>query len=246
MKKIFLLLIPFIALNSALAESDRHSPEVVSCTSMVYPKEAQVRGEEGTVELQFELMANAKVGSIMIRKSSGFASLDEAAIDYIKSCSYKAAIKDSISINSLTAQKIVFRLVGDASEIRLVKNNNSESERRLKEANLARMARLAGTVRSDPASIGSPQPAPGYPALVKRRIIPHIVFAKEVDGNPRAEVEVTTASDGNIIGVRLLSSSGDSDWDQAVLKAVIRAKSLPFDSNGNVPPKLIIHFRPKD
>ena len=44
---------------------------------------------------------------------------------------------------------------------------------------------------------------------------------------------------------RLVKSSGNKEWDEAVLRAVDRTASLPGD-NGLVPPALILVFRPKD
>ena len=85
-----------------------------------------------------------------------------------------------------------------------------------------------------------------YSQRVAQRIKPNIVFIEDIEGNPAAEVEVTPANDGKVIGVRLLKSSGNKVWDEAVLKAVIRTKSLPLDTNGTIPQFLIIRFKPKD
>ena len=71
------------------------------------------------------------------------------------------------------------------------------------------------------------------------------MFTGQVDGNPSAEVEVRAAAGGSIISKRLVKSSGNKDWDEAVLRAIDRTNTLPSD-NGRVPPALILVFRPKD
>jgi colicin import membrane protein len=72
------------------------------------------------------------------------------------------------------------------------------------------------------------------------------VFTEELAGNPTATVEVRTAPDGTIVGRKLLKSSGDKGWDEAVLKAIDKTQTLPRDTDGRVPPLLEISFKPKD
>jgi colicin import membrane protein len=42
----------------------------------------------------------------------------------------------------------------------------------------------------------------------------------------------------------LVKRSGHPDWDEAVLRAIDRTSSLPRDTDGRVPPVLLISFRP--
>ena len=72
------------------------------------------------------------------------------------------------------------------------------------------------------------------------------VFTDEVSGNPSATVEVQCAPDGRIIGRRLLTRSGVSAWDDAVLRAIDRTEVLPLDEKGKVPSVMQISFRPHD
>ena len=65
-------------------------------------------------------------------------------------------------------------------------------------------------------------------------------------GYPRAEVEVRAAPDGTITGTRLIQSSGNKAWDDAVLRALQKTETLPRDVDGRVPSSLVIGFRPKD
>ena len=89
-------------------------------------------------------------------------------------------------------------------------------------------------------------PSASYAGRIRARIKPIITFTEDVAGNPKAEVEVRTSPDGTIISRKLLSSSGNKAWDEAVLKAIDKTGSLPRDEDGRVPPVLEISFRPKD
>lgn len=89
-------------------------------------------------------------------------------------------------------------------------------------------------------------PSASYAGRIRARIKPNITFTEDVAGNPKAEVEVRTSPDGTIISRKLLSSSGNKAWDEAVLKAIDKTATLPRDEDGRVPPVLEISFRPKD
>jgi colicin import membrane protein len=59
-------------------------------------------------------------------------------------------------------------------------------------------------------------------------------------------VEVRSALDGTIISQRLLKSSGNKAWDDAVIKAIVRTDTMPRDTDGRVPPVMILEFRVRD
>jgi len=90
------------------------------------------------------------------------------------------------------------------------------------------------------------EPSVSYAGRIRARIKPNIVFTSDVDGNPVAEVEVRATTDGTITSQRLVKSSGNKAWDDAVIKAIIRTETLPRDTDGRVWTPLIISFRPKD
>jgi colicin import membrane protein len=45
---------------------------------------------------------------------------------------------------------------------------------------------------------------------------------------------------------RLSNISGNKEWDQAVLRAIERTGVLPRDTDGRVPPSMVITFRPRE
>ena len=87
-------------------------------------------------------------------------------------------------------------------------------------------------------------PSASYVGRLIALIKPNIVFTGQVEGNPSAEVEVRAAAGGSIISKRLVKSSGNKEWDEAVLRAIDRTAALPRDNDGSVPPALTLVFRP--
>ncbi|HEX5805197.1 MAG TPA: cell envelope integrity protein TolA [Macromonas sp.] len=115
--------------------------------------------------------------------------------------------------------------------------------------NLERMMGLAGASGGSTAQgkdLQSSGPSASYAGKVVARIKPNIVFTDTAPGNPRAEVEVRTLPDGTLLPPKLLKSSGNSAWDDAVLRAIVRTATLPKDENGKVPGTLVLVFRPLD
>lgn len=149
----------------------------------------------------------------------------------------KAAAQAKLEAKKLEAQK----------EQQTKKQAAAEAKQR--KENLDRMnAQLGATGAAD--AKGSAQKASGpsasYGGKVRAKVKPNIVFTEDIPGNPVAEVEVRTTLDGTITSQRLVKSSGNKAWDDAVIKAIIRTESLPRDVDGRVPTPMIIEFRPKD
>ena len=149
----------------------------------------------------------------------------------------KAAAQAKLEAKKLASQK----------EQQTKKQAAAEAKQR--KENLDRMnAQLGATGAAD--AKGSAQKASGpsasYGGKVRAKVKPNIVFTEDIAGNPVAEVEVRTTLDGTIISQRLVKSSGNKAWDDAVIKAIIRTESLPRDVDGRVPTPMIIEFRPKD
>jgi colicin import membrane protein len=119
----------------------------------------------------------------------------------------------------------------------------------MRDDNLKRIAGLAGATGGDNASgsaLRSAGPSDSYGGRIRARIKPNIVFTEELVGNTPAEVEVRCAPDGTIVGKKLVKSSGNTAWDNAVLKAIDKTEVLPRDVDGRVHSPLLISFRPKD
>ncbi|MEI6183859.1 MAG: cell envelope integrity protein TolA, partial [Polynucleobacter sp.] len=118
---------------------------------------------------------------------------------------------------------------------------------------LARLRAAAGAEGGSGGTVGSGvggggNAPPGWTDKVIKKVKPLIVFnAESVSGNPAAVIQVSLAPDGAILNTSLVSSSGNSSWDRAVLLALSRAESLPKDDNGKIPQREVkLTFKPKD
>lgn len=119
----------------------------------------------------------------------------------------------------------------------------------LRQENLQRMQGMAGASGRENASgsaLKSSGPSASYAGRLVGRIKPNISYPGDVQGNPRAEVEVKVSPDGTILSRRIVQSSGHKAWDDAVLRAIDKTEVLPKDTDGRVPPVIVLGFRPQD
>ena len=115
--------------------------------------------------------------------------------------------------------------------------------------NLKRMQGLAGASggeNSTGTALKSSGPSASYAGRLVARIKPNITYPGDVVGNPRAEVEVKVGADGTVLSRRIVQSSGNKAWDDAVLRAIDKTEVLPRDTDGRVPPVIVLGFRPLD
>ena len=130
-----------------------------------------------------------------------------------------------------------------------IEKANAQAAEARRQENLRRMQGLAGATGAENATgtaLRDAGPSGSYGGRVAAKVKPHIVYPDAVAGNPRAEVEVRAAPDGTITSTRLVQSSGNKAWDDAVLRALQKTETLPRDVDGRVPSSLVIGFRPKD
>ena len=115
--------------------------------------------------------------------------------------------------------------------------------------NMKRIAGLAGATGGENATgtaLRASGPSDSYGGRIRARVKPNIVFTEDAPNNNPAEVEVKCAPDGTIVGFKLVKSSGNKAWDDAVLKAIQKTEVLPRDIDGRVHSPLLISFKPKD
>jgi len=121
-----------------------------------------------------------------------------------------------------------------------------EAQRKQNIARAMGLADASGAENAKGTAQKSAGPSASYGGMVRARVKPNIVFTEDIAGNPSAEVEVRTALDGTIMSQRLVKTSGNKAWDDAVVKAIIRTEKMPRDTDGRVPTPMILEFRPKD
>ena len=133
-------------------------------------------------------------------------------------------------------QELAAQRVAKADEALLAKQREANLERLRGLAGATGAAGAAGTAAKDAA------PSASYGGRIKARIKPNIVLTTDVSGNPITEVEVRCAADGSIIGRRIIKPSGNSTWDETVLRAIDRTEVLPRDVDGRVPAVMTLVF----
>lgn len=119
----------------------------------------------------------------------------------------------------------------------------------MRQENLKRMQGMAGASGGENATgtaLKSSGPSASYAGRLVGRIKPNITYPGDVVGNPRAEVEVKVSPDGTIQSRRIVQTSGNKAWDDAVLRAIDKTEVFPKDSDGRVPPVIVLGFRPLD
>jgi colicin import membrane protein len=137
------------------------------------------------------------------------------------------------------AKKEAQRKAAEANKLAAAEAAKDEQQSaQQREANLKRMAGIAGSSGS-PSDTGSAQqssgPSSGYGARIKARVKPNLVFTNTVTGNPKVTLEIKMAPDGTILGrPRVVKSSGNREWDDAVVRAFEKTETLPRDADGRV------------
>lgn len=120
----------------------------------------------------------------------------------------------------------------------------------IRKENMKRIAGLAGASGNENATgtaMKASGPSDSYGGRIRARVKPNITFdPSSVSGNPAAEVEVRCAPDGTIVSRKLTKSSGNTGWDNAVLKAIDKTEVLPRDTDGRVHSPLLLVFKPND
>jgi colicin import membrane protein len=135
----------------------------------------------------------------------------------------------------------------------LTARQSQQAADKQREDNLTRLDQMMksaggaqGGSSSNRASVGGKGSSTTYSAIARAAVIPNVVFTEAFDGNPLAKVEVRLQSDGTIISSRVVQTSGNDNWDKAVLNAVIRTRVMPKDVDGKLPDTiLILEFKPR-
>ncbi len=76
----------------------------------VYPETARVRGYEGMVLVFAEILSNGRVGQVKIGKSSGYALLDQSAIEAVRPWKFEPARKSGAPFTAWVELPIKFTL----------------------------------------------------------------------------------------------------------------------------------------
>jgi colicin import membrane protein len=214
------------------------APKPAPAPTPAPPPPGPTQAEIATAQAKKKAEAEKKEREEEAKKVAAAKAAEKAAAE-------KKAAADKAAAEKERQQKL-------AAEKREHERKEAAEEKRLAQIREDQIKRMMGQAGASggPQSTGTAQqssgPTPGYAGRVAARIKPNVVFTDVAPGNPRAEVEVRTSPDGSIVSRRLVKSSGNPEWDEAVLRAIDRTATLPKDTNGTVPSPLVIGLRPLD
>ena len=83
---------------------------------------------------------------------------------------------------------------------------------------------------------------PEYPQKVINAIGRNSMMGRSLGRNHKTEVRVTTSEEGRVLSLSIIQSSGNTEWNDSVMKAIERTGTLPKDAYGIVPSPMILIF----
>jgi TonB family protein len=82
-----------------------------------------------------------------------------------------------------------------------------------------------------------------YHSRIRNRVEPNINMQLFKNQNLEMLVEISLKQDGSILDATVQISSGNSQWDKAVIEGLHKTATLPRDEDGKVPQNLSILFK---
>ncbi len=90
--------------------TERVEPQCADCPGPGYPELALRRGLSGSVTLEVQVLPDGGVGDIFVSRSSGFPSLDEAALQRVKTWTFYPATENGEPVSSRITRTVRFEL----------------------------------------------------------------------------------------------------------------------------------------
>ena len=92
--------------------------------------------------------------------------------------------------------------------------------------------------KSKPSST-TPSLSSSYKEKIKASVMSN---ASEQPNAGPVSVKIKSRPDGKILAKQLIRSSGDPDWDNAILQAIDKTEKLPTDIDGRTPTAMVVKF----
>ena len=164
---------------------------------------------------------------------------EKAALD-AKEKAEKAAKADAATKAKLAQQK-----AEKADKAQKAAKEQEKRAEELRQQQINRLTGLAGAAGDGaPNSTGtaakSTGPGAGYQGRIQAAVKPNITFTDTIVGNPKTEIEVTLASNGEILSKRIIKRSGNKAWDDAAENAIEKTRKLPLDEGKVWSPMVIV------
>jgi colicin import membrane protein len=110
------------------------------------------------------------------------------------------------------------------------------------------LRRMMGEIDAPATNVGratrNAGPSASWAGRVAALINSHLVYAGSLDGLRPPDIAIRLGVDGTILSQRITASSGNTAYDEAVLRAVIGTHTLPRDTDGTLPPDVLLTFKP--
>lgn len=177
------------------------------------------------------------------------AAQEQALREQVRREKVEQAERDRLQREKAAAATAKAKEEARQKELKAQQQQKADDDRlaKLRQDNLKRMMGQVGASGAPDAAGTAARdagPSASYAGRLIARVRPNILLTEKISGNPKADVEVRASPNGTILGRRLVKSSGNKDWDEAVLRAIDRTGELPRDVDGRVPPVLVITFTP--
>jgi colicin import membrane protein len=101
------------------------------------------------------------------------------------------------------------------------------------------MAGATGSPDAKGTALRASAPSASYAGKIIEQIKENTTFTDASAGRPSVVVLVKTSSSGLILSRRVVTSSGNKAWDEAVLRAVDKMANVPRDTDGRIPEVLL-------
>ena len=92
--------------------------------------------------------------------------------------------------------------------------------------------------KSKPSST-TPSLSSSYKEKIKASVMSN---ASEQPNAGPVSVKIKSRPDGSVLAKQLIRSSGDPDWDNAILQAIDKTEKLPTDIDGRTPTAMVVKF----
>lgn len=100
----------YVPPTEELSISNQSAPKLVKSPKPRYPSESIRRRQEGRVVVSLEVLESGAVGEVTIAQSSGFAALDQSALESLKNWHYANASGNGQMVRQWVRVSIVFEL----------------------------------------------------------------------------------------------------------------------------------------
>jgi protein TonB len=89
---------------------DSSAVKIRNHSDPTYPSASRRAGEQGTVMLKILIGEDGRARDVQVERSSGFARLDDAAVDAVRKWRFAAAVKNGAAMTGWVTLPVTFRL----------------------------------------------------------------------------------------------------------------------------------------